>query len=210
MFPVEQEYMDFYVPKKWFETTYVSYIDDGESLTWFASSISDKVFLEVNDDPEYFRQHDKEPMVITWRALLDEFRALNYNDQLMYVYGCDNYVPNNIFAAAGNHLYPNETVLASVLIDPDQYAKNELHCKTIDIDGQTCVQFSSTPNELVGVFNPGDKFTMFSALPLGILADKYRYGIFDETIYDLLLAVTSSKSSLTSLTDEMKKELFGE
>jgi hypothetical protein len=210
LYPVEPEYMDYYVPRKWHDTTYISFIEDEDTLSWFSCSIADKIFIEVNDDPEYFKQFNKVAVPITWKALLSEFRALNYNEKLMYVYGCNNHVPDNIFGASGNHLYPNETLLASVLIDPKQYALNELHCKTVDIDGQTCVYFGSSPNELVNAFSPKDRFTMFSALPLGILADKYRYGIFDETIYDILLAVTSSKAALETLTDDMKKELFGE
>ena len=210
LFPVDPEQMDVYITKKWYETTYVSYTEEDNTVSWFASRIGDKIFLEVNDDPDYFTNNNREPKIMTWKSVLDEFRALNYNGTTMYVYGCDNYVPSNIYAANGNHIYPNETTMITVLLDPHKYAKHDLDCKTINIDGQVCAIIGSNHNEVVDMFSPKDNYTMFGALPLGVLSNKYRYGINNETIYDMLMASSTSKSVITSLSDEAKEELFGE
>lgn len=208
LFPVSSDEMDVVLPVNWHETTYIAYEGDGDGINWFVSCIKDKVFLEVNDDPQYFIDHGKEPRVMTWSAVIDHFRAIRYNNVLMYVSGCNNYLTDNIFAARGNYIYPNETTLLHVLLHAGDYSRQTLNCKTLDIDGQECVILGNSAFDLIGNFDFQEPDYIFAKIPLGVLAVDYHYGWMDGCIYDLQLAAATSKSSLINMPDDVRKEVF--
>jgi len=206
LFPVQPENMDVVLDVKWYDSSYIAYECENDDLNWFVSCVKDKVFLEVNDDPSYFEQHGKIPKPTTWHTILDHFRALRYNDKLMYVSGCHNYLTDNIFAARGNYIYPSETTLIHVLVSIKDYSERTLKCKCIDIDGSTCVVIGNSAFDLVAYFDSTQY--LIARLPLGVLATEYQYGWMDGSIYDLPLAASTSKASLINMPDEIRAVVF--
>jgi hypothetical protein len=211
LFPVKEENMDYFVNKHYLSKTYVSYkINDG-GLDWFVSCIGDKVFLEANDDKDYFVALDKEPVEVSWHDLLESFRSVRYNDELYYMSGCDGHVPNNIYGAEGSHLYPNPSTLIHVLMKPSNTGAGlTINCKTIDIDGTDCVLIGCSPHELIFFYKDDDGYDLFAALPLGILSQLYTHGWMNGSIYDLRMAVATSKEALKVMTPDIKRKLSGD
>ncbi len=211
LFPVAESNMDYYINKHYLSKSYISYeVNDG-AVDWFVSSLGDKVFLEVNDDPNYFKALQREPIEMSWRDILESFRSVRYNDELYYLAGCDGHVPNNIYAAEGNHIYPNPSTLVHVLMKPNTSSSEfTLDCKCIDIDGSTCVLVGSSPHELVFFYNQEDGYDLFAAYPLGIIAQFYTHGWMNGSMYDLRMAVATSKDALKTITPEIKNMLMKE
>jgi hypothetical protein len=208
LFPVDIQNMDKYLECHWYETTYTSFTINNDNVDWYVTSVGDKVFLEVNDDPDYFTNLGMQPKAMTWRSILDSFRALCYNNELYYVWGCSDYVPENIFTARGNYLYPHETTMIAVMLFADEYLKGKMVCKTVDIDGQECLLIGNNTHDLIPWFDQSDKHIVFAHLPLGILASQYQHAWCDGCLYDLYQTLAVTKSSLENMTDDLRKRVF--
>jgi hypothetical protein len=211
LFPVKEENMDYYVDKYYLSKTYVSYEMSDGGVDWFVTSVGDKVFIEANDDPNFFKGLEREPVEISWRDLLESFRSVRYNGELYYMAGCDGHVPANIYGAEGSHLYPNPSMLIHVLMKPSvNNPRLTIDCKTIDIDGTECALIGSSPHELVYFYNEDDGYDLFAAMPLGIVSQFYKYGWMNGSMYDLRMAVATSKEALALMTDDIRERLNGE
>lgn len=210
LFPVKEENMDHYVDKHYLSKTYVSYEFNDGGVDWFVTSIGDKIFIEANDDQQYFKDLAREPVEISWRDLLESFRAVSYNGELYYMSGCSGHVPANIYGAESSHLYPNPSMLIHVMMKPSiNNNKLNIDCKTIDIDGTECALIASSPHELIHFYDEADGYDLFTAMPLGIIAQFYTHGWMNGSIYDLRMAIATSKEALQLMTDDMKQKLNG-